>query len=125
MPPMALHACNIRTTVTSAIGERPREPRRQHRDPTCGTSHRPHARWKSVGRGQNLIHYRGQIEPPASLPGGAIVRCFGEVIFEERVETAEAGVGYRYPFRLSLRFISWVSYGPRLVQPGELGTTCR
>ena len=37
-----------------------------------------------VGRGQKLSHYRGQIEPPASLPGGATVGCFGEVRSEER-----------------------------------------
>jgi hypothetical protein len=37
----------------------------------------------NVGRAQKLIHHRGQIESPASLPCGAIVGCFGEVMFEE------------------------------------------
>jgi hypothetical protein len=37
-----------------------------------------------VGRGWKLSHYRGQIEPPASLPGGVLVGYFGEVMFEER-----------------------------------------
>jgi hypothetical protein len=37
-----------------------------------------------VGRGWKLSHYRGQIEPPASLPGGALVGYSGEVMFEER-----------------------------------------
>jgi hypothetical protein len=36
-----------------------------------------------VGRGQKLSHYSGQIEPPASLPGGAMARYFGEVMSEE------------------------------------------
>jgi hypothetical protein len=39
---------------------------------------------ETVGRGWKLSHYRGQIEPPASLPGGALVGYFGEVMFEER-----------------------------------------
>ena len=30
-----------------------------------------------------LSHYRGQIEPPASLPAGATAGCFGEVMSEE------------------------------------------
>jgi hypothetical protein len=33
---------------------------------------------EDVGRGQKLSHYRGQIEPPASLPGGATVGCLGK-----------------------------------------------
>ena len=33
-----------------------------------------------VDRSQKLSHYRGQIEPPASLPRGATVRCFGELM---------------------------------------------
>ena len=33
--------------------------------------------------GQELSHFRGQIEPPASLPRGATVVCFGEVMSEE------------------------------------------
>jgi hypothetical protein len=37
-----------------------------------------------VGRGWKLSHDRGQIEPPASLPGGALVGYSGEVMFEER-----------------------------------------
>jgi len=36
-----------------------------------------------VDSGQKLSHYRGQIEPPASLPRGATVGCFGEVLSEE------------------------------------------
>jgi hypothetical protein len=36
-----------------------------------------------VSRGQKLSHYRGQIGPPASLPLGALVGCFGEVMTEE------------------------------------------
>ena len=39
---------------------------------------------EAVSRGQKLSHYRGQIEPPASLPGGATVGCFGEVMSERR-----------------------------------------
>ena len=38
---MAVHASNIRTTVTSGTGERPREPYGQRRDPTNRTGHRP------------------------------------------------------------------------------------
>jgi hypothetical protein len=34
----------------------------------------------TVDRSQKLSHYRGQIEPPASLPRGATVRCFGELM---------------------------------------------
>ena len=37
-------------------------------------------RLKDVDRSQKLSHYRGQIEPPASLPRGATVRCFGELM---------------------------------------------
>ena len=36
------------------------------------------------GRGQNLSHYRGQIDPPASLPRGATAGRFGEVMSEEQ-----------------------------------------
>jgi hypothetical protein len=32
----------------------------------------------SVGRGQKLSHYRGQIESPASLPGGVTVGFSGK-----------------------------------------------
>ena len=41
VPPMALHACFIRTTGTSGTGERSRELRGQGVDPTSRTSHRP------------------------------------------------------------------------------------
>ena len=37
----------------------------------------------TVGRGQKLSHYRGQIEPASSLPRGATEGCFGEVMAEE------------------------------------------
>ena len=40
-------------------------------------------RTHSVDSGQKLSHYRGQIEPPASLPRGATVGCFGELLSEE------------------------------------------
>ena len=39
---------------------------------------------KYVIRGQKLSHYRGQIEPLASLPGGATEGCFGIARSEER-----------------------------------------
>jgi hypothetical protein len=32
----------------------------------------------NVGRGQKLSHYRGQIESPASLPGGVTVGFSGK-----------------------------------------------
>ena len=40
VPPMALYACNTRTTVTSETGERSREPHGQEDDPTSRTIHR-------------------------------------------------------------------------------------
>ncbi len=42
-----------------------------------------------VDSGQKLSHYRGQIEPPASLPGGAMARCFGEVRSAEWLKRQE------------------------------------
>jgi hypothetical protein len=38
---------------------------------------------EDVGGGQKLSHYRGQFEPPASLPNGAMARRFGEVMSGE------------------------------------------
>ena len=40
VPPMALFACNTRTTVTSGTGERSREPQGQEGDSTSRTIHR-------------------------------------------------------------------------------------
>src|SRR5262249_8747751 len=39
---------------------------------------------RAVSRGQKLSQCRGQIEPPVSLPVGARVGCFCEVICEDR-----------------------------------------
>ena len=54
-----------------------------------------HPRWRwprsAVSRGQKLSHYRGQIEPPASLPSGASARRFGDVMPEELRRWAIAG----------------------------------
>jgi hypothetical protein len=59
---------------------------------------------EAVSRGQRLSHYRGQIEPLASLPCGAMVGCFREVMSEEWWKTAEVGVGDRYPTPALIEF---------------------
>ena len=58
----------------------------------CQKDRWPGARIKhrmNVDSGQKLSHYRGQIEPPASLPGGAMARCFGEVRSAEWLKRQE------------------------------------
>jgi hypothetical protein len=79
----------------------------------------------TVGRGQKLSHYRGQIEPPASLPCGATVGCFGEVMSEEWWKRQEPEYTIAARLRLRLSFTSWAACGLTLAPPGVRGTTCR
>ena len=61
VPPMAVDACNIRTTVTSGTGDRPRKPRGQEGDPTSRTSH---STWTpTVQEQQWRIALRGLPDP--------------------------------------------------------------
>src|SRR5208337_2411591 len=74
-----------------------------------------------VDSGQKLSHYRGQIEPPASLPRGATVGCFGEVLSEEWRKRQEPESAIAARLRLTLPLTSWAACRPRLAPPGELG----
>jgi CobQ/CobB/MinD/ParA nucleotide binding domain len=62
---------------------------------------------RPVSHGQKLSHYRGQMEPPASLPREAMVGCFGEVMSEERRKWQEPAIVAR--LLLPLRVTSWAA----------------
>src|SRR5208337_3251261 len=125
----------IGRTARAAPAERPDRYQRfrqvqPHRDdwPTCQHEyaernvrlHRPSG--GIVDSGQKLSHYRGQIEPPASLPRGAMVGCFGEVLSEEWRKRQEPESAIAARLRLTLPLTSWAACRPRLAPPGELGT---
>ena len=78
-----------------------------------------------VGRSQKLSHYRGQLAPVASLPSGAAVGCFAEVLAEVRRKRQEPEPAFAARLRLTLRLTSWVAWWPWLSPPGGRGTTCR